>query len=221
MKTIGKTKSTLKSWNLRSFVFSIAAIFSLSTLLSACGSESNNSGIALPPPATGVVVPGTPTGASSTTGANFYTSLTITNRQTFASLLQGSGQCDPYVVGWNYGSISCDNYSSVGYMIMQIPGAVVNGTLPAQANIWIVAGSATPYSSNSNWTTGGATRTLSAVTNLALANNSNGFTGTPMNTMPGGFRFVVNNGFPSTSSNLDVELQYNGTVFAKGTLTRY
>lgn len=172
-------------------------------------------------PAEGRCVPGTI--SNSTSGTNFFTSLTITNPGTFELLLQNAGLCDPYIIGWNWGSASCKNYSHSGYMIMQFPGLVANGTLPAQSNVWVAAGSRHPNQQNTDWTTGGAVKVSSFVAALGLANNSAGFTGTPAtgNGLPGGFRFIVNNGLPGSAYQMNVDLQYNGQTFATGTLTRY
>lgn len=170
-------------------------------------------------PGEGRCVPGTI--VNGTGGTGFFTSLTITNPDAFALMLQNSGMCDPYVIGWNFGSASCSNYTHSGYMVMEFSGALANGTLPTQSNIWIGAGSRSPNQPNSEWITGGAVKVISYLTNNAYANNNNGFTGTPMNNVPGGFRFVVNNGLPGSSYQFSVDLMYNGTVFARGTLTRY
>lgn len=174
-------------------------------------------------PAEGRCVPGTIT--NGTSGTNFFTSLNIpeSGRGTFELLLQNAGLCDPYMIGWNWGSISCKNYSHAGYMIMQFSGLVSGATLPAQTNVWVAAGSRHPNQPNSDWTTGGAVKVSSFIASLGPANNNAGFTGIPAtgNGLPGGFRFVVNNGLPGNSYQFNVDLQYNGVTFATGTLTRY
>jgi hypothetical protein len=108
-------------------------------------------------------------------------------------------------------------------MIMQFPGLVSGATLPAQASIWVGAGSRSPNIPNNDWTTGGVVKVSSFITSLGPANNNVGFTGIPAagNSLPGGFRFVVNNGLPGNSYQFNVDLQYNGVTFATGTLTRY
>ncbi len=172
-------------------------------------------------PAEGRCVPGTISNA--TTGTNFFTSLTINNRQIFELLLQNAGLCDPYIIGVNWGSSSCESYSHSGFMIMQFSGQVSGSALPAQTNVWVGAGSRHPNQRNTEWTTGGAIKVSSFIANLGAANNSAGFTGTPAtgNGLPGGFRFVVNNGLPGNSYQFNVDLQYNGTTFANGLLVRY
>lgn len=172
-------------------------------------------------PAEGRCVPGTI--ANGTSGTNFFTSLNINNRETFELLLQNAGLCDPYMIGWNWGSASCKNYSHSGYMIIQFSGLVSGATLPAQTNVRVGAGSRSPNVANSDWTTGGAVKVSSFFATLGYANNNAGFTGIPTsgNGLPGGFRFVVNNGLPGNSYQFNVDLQYNGATFATGTLTRY
>ncbi len=171
-------------------------------------------------PGEGRCVPGTIVNSPSGTG--FFTSLTITDPGTFALLLQRFGKCDPYVIGINLGSSSCDNYTKAGYLVMQFPGGLTNGALPAQSSLTIGAGSRSPNEYNSNWITGGLVHLLPYITTNSLTNNSAGFTGIPASGgAPGGFRFVVNSGLPGSAYQMDVDLLYNGSVFARGRLTRY
>ncbi|MDZ4083527.1 MAG: hypothetical protein U1E10_11365 [Bdellovibrionales bacterium] len=173
-------------------------------------------------PAEGRCVPGTISNSAS--GTVFLTSLRITSRQTFELLLQNSGLCDPYIIGVNWGNTSCDNYSHAGYLAVQFPGLLSGATLPTQATVWVGAGAPGPNQGNTggSWTTPGV-KERSFFANIGPANNSLGFTGTPStgNGLPGGFRFIVNNGLPGNSYQMNVDLQYNGVTFANGTLIRY
>lgn len=171
-------------------------------------------------PGEGRCVPGTI--VNGTGGTGFFTSLTITNPSAFALLLQSFSMCDPYVIGVNWGASNCDNYTHSGYLVMQFPGALTNGTLPTQSSLWIGAGSRSPNEYNREWTTGGIVKVIPYMTTNSYTNNNAGFTGIPATGgVPGGFRFVVNNGLPGSSYQFDVDLMYNGTVFARGRLVRY
>jgi uncharacterized protein len=97
-------------------------------------------------------------------------------------------------------------------MVLQTTGAT-GQTIPAQGVVVVGAGAAAPNQyNNSGWTSNVLRRSFYSA--LAPANNNQGFTGTG----PNGFRFVVNSGFPGSSYQMSVDLQYNGTVFARGTL---
>ena len=106
---------------------------------------------------------------------------------------------------------------------MRFPGLVSGATLPAQANVSVAAGSRYPNQPNTDWTTGGVVKVSVFIASLGYANNKSGFTGIPAsaNGLPGGFRFVVNNGLPGNSYQFNVDLKYNEVTFATGTLTRY
>lgn len=176
-------------------------------------------------PAEGRCVPGSI--ANSASGTPFITSLQITSSSTFALLLQNARMCDPFIIGVNLGNASCKNYSHAGYLAIQFPGLLSGAALPNQATVWVGAGAPGPGQSNSggSWTTFG-TLERSFLANIGPANDNLGFTGTPAangvaNNLPGGFRFIVNNGLPGNSYQMNVDLQYNGETFAKGVLTRY
>lgn len=164
-------------------------------------------------PQQGLCVPGTISNPT-TAGTKFYTSLSITNRDQFALALQTSRQCDPYLVGWNGGAASCDNYSERGYLDFQITASNAN-----QAYIVIGAGSSSPNTPNSNWVTGGKVLRMEGNVTLNPYNNNLGFiAGT---NQAGGIRLVVENGLPASANSFGVIVEYNGVAFARGTLTRY
>jgi uncharacterized protein len=153
------------------------------------------------------------TGAQSS--GNFVTvsGLSILSRSTIELFLQNAGLCSPAPYGvWYFGAADCGAYSHAGYMVLQTTGAT-GQTIPAQGVVVVGAGAAAPNQyNNSGWTSNVLRRSFYSA--LAPANNNQGFTGTG----PNGFRFVVNSGFPGSSYQMSVDLQYNGTVFARGTL---
>lgn len=134
-------------------------------------------------------------------------------RRTFELMLQNAGLCSPALHSvWYFGDQSCRTYSGAGYMQLQISGAT-GQTIPPQGTVVIGAGASAPnMPNNSGWTTAVLRHTF--YSNLSLTNGNQGFTGTG----PLGFRFVVNSGFPGSSYQMSVDLQYNGVTFARGNL---
>ena len=153
------------------------------------------------------------TGAQSSGTFVTVSGLSILNKSTFELFLQNAGLCSPAPYGTIYfGASSCGAYSNAGYMVLQTIGAT-GQTIPAQGTVMIGAGAAAPNQyNNSGWTSN--VLRMSFYSTLAGANGNQGFTGTG----PYGFRFIVNSGFPGSSYQMSVDLQYNGTVFARGTL---
>lgn len=149
-------------------------------------------------------------GAGTQTSGNFVGALTIVNQKTFELFLQNTGRCSPNTVGWNWGNQACSSYSHAGYMVLQA-GAVSGTTLPSQAMVTIAAGSSAPGVPN---TSGWTSMVLQVPFTAPLAPYDQGFTGTG----PYGFRFVVHQGLPGNSYQLNVDAIYNGTVFARGNL---
>lgn len=155
-------------------------------------------------------VPPLPGATAPTSGTFLARDLQIINEANFGLFLESFGLCRTY---WSLGNIDCESYSHAGYLSLQTSGAS-GGTLPSLANLTLGAGAGYPGGRNTDWTTGGQILRPSFSANLSPANNNNGFTGRG----PYGFRFVVNNGLPGNSYQMNVDLEFNGAVFARGTL---
>lgn len=157
-------------------------------------------------------VPPLPGATAPTSGKFLARDLQISEegKRSFELFLESFGLCQTRLA---IGNLSCKNYSHTGYLVLQASGAV-GATLPAQAFLTLAAGAGYPGGYNSDWTTGGRVLQVPVTTTLGYANNNNGFTGAG----PNGFRFVVNNGFPGNAYQMNVDLIYNGVVFARGTL---
>lgn len=156
------------------------------------------------------------TSPSTSQGGNYVASLSVTDAKTFSLFLQNLGMCSPAPYGVIYiGYTNCDTYTQAAYMVLQTVGGT-GLTLPPQATVAIGAGASTPGTPNMHWASGGSILQPAFASPLAFANNNQGFTGTG----PNGFRFVVNSGLPGNAYQMDVALQYNGTVFARGNLIR-
>lgn len=82
-------------------------------------------------------------------GARFFGGLQVTNSSQFALMMKYAGLCDPYWVGWNFGTAKCSTWTNKGGFVelRSFGGSVSN-----QATLYIGAGTTNPFMYN--WTGG-------------------------------------------------------------------
>jgi hypothetical protein len=100
-------------------------------------------------PGQGLCVPGTPvteqTVYGSSYSARFFGTMSVFDGNKFQSLMQYANQCNPYWVGWNFGTASCATWTNRGGFIELRTFA---GISSATTNVNMFVGAGTAYSSN-------------------------------------------------------------------------
>jgi hypothetical protein len=165
-------------------------------------------------------VPGTViTGPASGKAANFRAlNMQVSRSDIFNQVLENARLCG-YQNGAYAGGAACRNYSPRAYMVLNAAAAAL-GNLAPTASITLVAGAGQPGQLNPGSGTGGLV--LSMTRNVNLAQTNGGSTNPGFYAlMDTGVRVIVRNGYPSNSYQMNVELEYNGIVFATGLLTGY
>ena len=142
--------------------------------------------------------------------------LSISNRTSLEALLKYSGVCDPYWIGWNFGTWSCSNYSSQGFIIIEALNATAG-----EVNITIGAGASTPYSNN-YYNGGGQYLTLSMRGLIHPINNSTGMeiVGSNYAAQNLGFRGTVDTG-TLKDQTYTIKLFFQDVQFAQTTVQRW
>jgi hypothetical protein len=140
--------------------------------------------------------------------SSFGGTLQITNSDQYKKLLQYSGMCNPYWVGWNWGSYSCDSWTNGAALVID------SFSSTGMVNMAIRAGG--------NWSTGYGAQQLSQTATAQPYNNNAGVAiiGVNYNNQDVGLRVISTNGTLSSSS-LSVTLYYQQVPFATATLQRY
>lgn len=179
-------------------------------------------------PGQAMCVPGTVIGEQSVYGttpyARFFGTMAITNRSQFELLLKYANLCDPYWVGWNFGSWSCTSWSNQGFIEMRAFAGVNNAT--TNLNLFVGAGSASAgYASN--WITGYQLSSSASYIGFSQTaaivdyNNSQGMQiiGIGPNGVDIGLRMIVNTG-RLTNNSFTADVNYQNVKFATITFTR-
>lgn len=92
-------------------------------------------------PGEGRCVPGTVIDEQSIYGTTYqgryFGNMSITNQSQFEKLLKYANLCDPYWVGWNWGSLSCSSWSNRGFIELHSFGST-----STHVNLFVGAGHA-------------------------------------------------------------------------------
>jgi hypothetical protein len=104
-------------------------------------------------------------------GVRYVGRVTVTNQPQFSLLMKYAGQCDPYWVGFNIGTYSCDTYTSRGGYIEV---DAFDSTNPNNLNIIVSAGSSAGYGSYGGYGVG-TVGTIGTIGNNNLNNSFNNF----------------------------------------------
>ena len=141
------------------------------------------------------------------------------NRSQFELLLRYARVCDPYLIGWNFGSARCENYSDAGFVIIETTGSGNTAT------ITIGAGASSPdsYGNTLGYFYGGnAYVSLSLQTQVRMINDNHGteFVGVDLAGKDMGFRARSENGL-LTSSSLPVDITYQGVSIGSAPTQAY
>lgn len=177
-------------------------------------------------PGTGQCVAGTPITEQSVYGTayttRFFGTMSISNPQQFSLLLKYANLCDPYWVGWNFGSWNCDTWvNRGGFIELRTFAGTTNST--TSVNMFIGAGSS--YSANwmYSYQISNSSQYIgfSQQASVVDYNNSTGMQ--IVGTSAGqdvGLRLIVPTGH-LTDQTLQAQLQFQGSVIATVTLSRY
>jgi hypothetical protein len=172
-------------------------------------------------------VPGTVIDESYAFGGSamnrFFGTMSISNRSQFELLLKYSNLCDPYWVGWNWGSYNCKNWSDEGFIELRTFGTATNS---ANVNMFIGAGSGSA-GFISNWMMNYQVSTsspyigFSQTASIVNYNSSAGMQiiGIGPTGQDIGLRLIVNTGH-LTDNSFTAQVQYQNVVFATVNFTR-
>lgn len=161
-------------------------------------------------------------GTSGSTGRYFGT-FSIANQQSFTTLLQYGGLCNPYTVGWNIGSYDCSTYTSEGgFVQIQFMSAGTASTTSLQMYIGAgrPVGPLVPATYQSGLPYIGFTQNgyMTAYNNgagmLIIATDASGADSV-------GFRIYINNGQIGQTSPLSGTVRFQGNDIGTVTLTPY
>lgn len=153
----------------------------------------------------------------------FYGTMAISNSSQFQLLLKYARLCDPYWVGWNWGSWSCGTYANSGFIQLQYFSGMNAQT--TNATMYVGAGAGMgglyQYSSMSSGSIG-----FSQQARVAPGNNSAGMfiDGVGPDGSSVGLKLVVNTGNFVTNPALatfSADVFYQGVKFATITFNRY
>jgi hypothetical protein len=156
--------------------------------------------------------------------SRFYGAMSVFNQQQFQLLMKYANLCDPYSVGWNWGSYSCSSWTQRGGFIeLRTFGS---GT-QTNANMFVGAGQAwagqmTQWSYTYQMSANSPFIGFSQQARVTDFNNSAGMQiiGISFNGQDVGLRLIVNQG-RLTDGSIMADVVYQNVKFATVNLQRY
>jgi hypothetical protein len=153
----------------------------------------------------------------------FYGTMSVENSSQFALLLKYAGLCDPYWIGFNFGSWNCETWAGSGFIQLQYFAGSTTST--SNATMYVGAGSGWggnySYMQISSGYIG-----FSQQARLSDANNSTGMyiDGVGAGGASVGLKLIVNTGSLVANpalSDFSADVFYQNVKFATVSFTRY